>query len=86
MRVSVVFFLLVFPDNRCEFIMMSNFHGYNYDMKVMTMPSGHTLCVHEVSRLVGKNHALQCFALQKLGLSKDEMVIFKSMMVLTVGE
>ena len=84
------FVLLLSPDNRCEFRMMSNFQGYNYKLKVLTLPSGRTQCIHELFKVAGKNHVTQRFecahVIQKLGLSEEEMVILKCLMVLTVGE
>ena len=70
--------------------MMSNFLGYNYKMKVLTLPSGRTQCIHELVKIGGKNHVMQRFecahAIQKLGLSEEEMVILKCLMVVTLGE
>ncbi|KAK7485693.1 hypothetical protein BaRGS_00022994, partial [Batillaria attramentaria] len=76
-------------DNRCEFGMLSMYRGFNKDLKVVTMFSGRTFCVHEFERFAGKSLAHQRFeaaaAVQKLGLSPDEDILLKSMVIVTCG-
>ncbi|XP_076450737.1 uncharacterized protein LOC143286817 isoform X2 [Babylonia areolata] len=77
-------------NNRCEFRMLCTFRNYNYQLKVMTLESGSTICFHEMAKILDTHTVLQRFdcahTIRKLGLSRDEAVLLQSLLVVTVGE
>lgn len=77
-------------DNRCEVGAICQTSGYNHELKVMTMPSGRSFCEHDMEKIGGKERTKERFrvlhAIQQLGLSEDEKVLFKCMVLFTLGK
>lgn len=54
------------------------------------MPSGRSFCEHDMEKIGGKERTKERFgvlhAIQQLGLSEDEKVLFKCMVLFTLGK
>ncbi|XP_025088100.1 retinoic acid receptor beta-like isoform X1 [Pomacea canaliculata] len=80
---------LIKADNRFENALLGTYHAYNWDLKVATIRRGKTFSLNEMNSLsnetVGQRRFECANAIQKLGLSHEEMILFKAVVAVTSG-
>lgn len=76
-------------DNRAEVMAIAQTTGYNHELQVFALPSGRTFSMYDMERIGGKERQqvrCECLhAIQKLGLTKEERILFKCVVLFTVG-
>ncbi|KAL8559362.1 hypothetical protein ACOMHN_045082 [Nucella lapillus] len=82
--------ITLIKDNRAEVMAIAQTTGYNHDLQVFALPSGRTFSMYDMERIGGKERQkvrCECLhAIQRLGLSKEENILFKCVVLFTVGK